>query len=78
MPKKQLFDLEQTLAGVRSVAEMIDRRFASNGKDFAIVGIHQMGVPLAKLICAELEKLGDHLSNIAERTPEIQKHYINL
>ena len=26
----------------------------------------------------ELEKLGDHLSNIAERTPEIQKHYLNL
>ena len=23
----------------------------------------------------ELEKIGDHLSNIAERTPEIQKHY---
>ena len=62
MPKKQLFDLEQTLAGVRSVAGMIDRHFASNGKDFAIVGIHQMGVPLAKLICSELEKLG--------RTPE--------
>ncbi len=29
-------------------------------------------------LLAELEKLGDHLSNIAERTPEIQKHYINL
>ena len=27
---------------------------------------------------AELEKLGDHLSNIAERTPAIQKHYLNL
>lgn len=26
----------------------------------------------------ELEKLGDHLSNIAERTPEIQTHYIEL
>ncbi len=26
----------------------------------------------------EMEKLGDHLSNIAERTPEIQKHYIKL
>ena len=26
----------------------------------------------------ELEKVGDHLSNIAERTPEIQKHYIHL
>ncbi|MCP3968380.1 MAG: Na/Pi cotransporter family protein [Lentisphaerae bacterium] len=27
---------------------------------------------------AELEKIGDHLSNIAERAPEIQKHYISL
>ncbi len=26
----------------------------------------------------ELAKIGDHLSNIAERTPEIQKHYIKL
>ena len=26
----------------------------------------------------ELEKIGDHLSNIAERTGEIQKHYIEL
>ncbi len=29
-------------------------------------------------LLGELEKIGDHLSNIAERTPEIQKHYINL
>ncbi|MDD5727544.1 MAG: Na/Pi symporter [Victivallales bacterium] len=27
---------------------------------------------------AELEKIGDHLSNIAERTPQIQKHYFEL
>lgn len=27
---------------------------------------------------AEVEKIGDHLSNIAERTPEIQKHYIKI
>ncbi|MDD3155107.1 MAG: Na/Pi cotransporter family protein [Victivallaceae bacterium] len=26
----------------------------------------------------ELEKIGDHLSNIAERAPEIQKHYMKL
>ncbi len=26
----------------------------------------------------ELEKLGDHLSNIAERAPQIQKHYIKF
>ncbi len=29
-------------------------------------------------LLGELEKLGDHLTNIAERTPEIQKHYLNL
>ncbi|MBU8902170.1 MAG: hypothetical protein KOO69_05490, partial [Victivallales bacterium] len=27
---------------------------------------------------AELEKIGDHLSNIAERTPEIQEHYFEI
>jgi Na+/phosphate symporter len=27
---------------------------------------------------SELEKIGDHLSNIAERTPEMQRHHINL
>ncbi len=27
---------------------------------------------------SELEKIGDHLSNIAERAPEIQKHYIEF
>lgn len=26
----------------------------------------------------EMEKVGDHLANIAERTPEIQKHYIKI
>ena len=26
----------------------------------------------------ELERIGDHLANIAVRTPEIQKHYISL
>jgi phosphate:Na+ symporter len=27
---------------------------------------------------SELERIGDHLSNIAERAPEIQKHYVEL
>ena len=27
---------------------------------------------------AELEKIGDNLSNIAERTPQIQEHYFDL
>ena len=26
----------------------------------------------------ELEHIGDHLANIAVRTPEIQKHYVSL
>ena len=26
----------------------------------------------------EMEKVGDHLANIAERAPEIQKHYIKI
>ncbi|MCP3964955.1 MAG: hypothetical protein GY750_10865 [Lentisphaerae bacterium] len=29
-------------------------------------------------IMAELEKIGDHLCNIAERNPEIQKHYFEI
>ena len=26
----------------------------------------------------ELERIGDHLVNIAQRAPEMQKHYINI
>jgi Na+/phosphate symporter len=29
-------------------------------------------------LLAELEKVGDHLSNIAERASEIQKHHLEL
>ena len=35
------------------------------------------GVVYIELL-GELTKIGDRLSNIAERTPEIQKHYVNL
>jgi phosphate:Na+ symporter len=44
----------------------------SKGKCDPVVGI------IFIEMLAELEKIGDHLSNIAERTPEIQKHYFEL
>ena len=50
----QLYDAEQTMRGVRELARQIERHFSVPERDFALVGIHQMGVPLAKLLCREL------------------------
>ncbi len=50
----QLFDAEQTKQGVRMLAEQIGRHFSVSGSDFALVGIHQMGVELARLLCEEI------------------------
>ncbi|UDQ97367.1 Na/Pi symporter [Lentisphaerota bacterium WC36G] len=36
-----------------------------------------MGVIFIEMI-AELERIGDHLANIAERLPEMEKHYLEL
>ncbi len=36
-----------------------------------------MGIIFIEML-SELEKIGDHLSNIAERTPEIQEHYFEI
>ena len=44
----------------------------SKGKCDPVVGI------IFIEMLGELEKIGDHLSNIAERTPEIQEHYFKL
>jgi phosphate:Na+ symporter len=44
----------------------------SKGKCDPVVGI------IFIEMLAELEKIGDHLSNIAERTPEIQEHYFEI
>ncbi len=44
----------------------------SKGKCDPVVGI------IFIEMLAELEKIGDHLSNIAERTPAIQEHYFKL
>jgi phosphate:Na+ symporter len=35
------------------------------------------GIVFIEMI-TELERIGDHLSNIAERAPQIQKHHVNL
>ncbi len=44
----------------------------SKGKSDPVVGI------IFIEMLAELEKIGDNLSNIAERTPKIQEHYFDL
>jgi len=44
----------------------------SKGKCDPVVGI------IFIEMLAELEKIGDHLSNIAERTPAIQEHYFEI
>lgn len=44
----------------------------SKGKCDPVVGI------IFIEMLAELEKIGDHLSNIAEHTPEIQEHYFDI
>jgi Na/Pi-cotransporter len=44
----------------------------SKGNCDAVIGI------IFIEMLSELERIGDHLSNIAERGPEIQKHYIEL
>ena len=54
----QLYDAEQTKQGVRLLAEQIGRHFSVSGNGFALVGIHQMGVPLAQMLCEELSACG--------------------
>ena len=57
-----LYDAEQMMALVRKLAGQIADHFADSEKEFALVGIHQLGVPLARLLQDELIKAG--------RTPE--------
>ena len=54
----QLFDAEQMMANVRDLARQIADHIADSGKEFALVGIHQLGVPLARLLHDELVKSG--------------------
>ncbi len=58
MTSSQLFDAEQMMAGVRDLARQIADHFTDPGSGIALVGIHQLGVPLARLLHDELAKLG--------------------
>ncbi|MBR7155309.1 MAG: bifunctional pyr operon transcriptional regulator/uracil phosphoribosyltransferase PyrR [Lentisphaeria bacterium] len=57
---KKLFDADATLEGIRAIAGRIAARFPGKESNIAIVGIHQMGVPIAELICRELQAQGIH------------------
>jgi pyrimidine operon attenuation protein/uracil phosphoribosyltransferase len=54
----QLFDAEQMMTKIRELAVQIADQFANSGRELALVGIHQLGVPLARLLHQELNKLG--------------------
>ena len=55
----QLYDAEQLQQGVRELAHQIGRHFSVSKRGFALVGIHQMGVPLARLLQEELSASGN-------------------
>jgi len=55
----QLYDAEQLQQGVRELARQIGRHFSVSKRGFALVGIHQMGVPLARLLQEELSASGN-------------------
>ena len=65
---RMLYDEAAMMMGVAKVAAAINARIP--GRDFALVGIHQMGVPLAEKLCEELKKLG--------RNPEFGKLDITM
>ncbi|MBE6377318.1 MAG: bifunctional pyr operon transcriptional regulator/uracil phosphoribosyltransferase PyrR [Lentisphaerae bacterium] len=54
----KLFDAGKMMAAVRELAGRIAGHFASSDREIALVGIHQLGVPLARLLHEELEKMG--------------------
>jgi Na/Pi-cotransporter len=70
--------VENALKDEKQINKLVDKfekshvSRLSKGKCDPVVGV------IFIEMLAELEKIGDHLSNIAERTPEIQKHYFEL
>lgn len=55
---QQLFNAAEMNEAVASLAGQIAAHFAGSKRKFALVGIHQLGVPLARLLHKELEKQG--------------------
>ena len=54
----KLFNADEMMAAVRDLAGQIAGHFASSDREFALVGIHQLGVSLARLLHEALAKLG--------------------
>ena len=54
----QLFNADQMTAKVRELARQIAAQFPVTDKPLALVGIHRLGVPLARLLHDELAGLG--------------------
>jgi pyrimidine operon attenuation protein/uracil phosphoribosyltransferase len=52
----KLFSAEEISDAVTKIAEAIGAEFKGDFKECALVGLHQQGVPLAAMICEELEK----------------------
>ena len=54
----KLFNADEMMAAVHDLAEKIAAHFASSDREIALVGIHQLGVPLARLLHEELARKG--------------------
>ena len=54
----KLFDADEMMTAIRGLAGKIADHFALSDREIALVGIHQLGVPLARLLHEELEKIG--------------------
>lgn len=54
----KLFNADEMMTVVRKLACKIAEHFASSNREIALVGIHQLGVPLARLLHDELAKMG--------------------
>ena len=54
----QLFNAEQMMDKVKELARKIAEQYPDPDKPLALVGIHQLGVPLARLLHEELAGLG--------------------
>ena len=54
----KLFNADEMMAAVHDLAEKIAAHFASSDREIALVGIHPLGVPLARLLHEDLARKG--------------------
>ena len=55
---QQLFDAAQMNDAIDALAGQIAANFGGSQRKFALVGIHQLGVPLAEKLCEKLAAVG--------------------